>query len=116
MGSILAAWLSATLPTDLAHAVPSPTERNLVSAAIVAGANPRAYVAEVGPARPIHDADAATERAILAVAQIDFVQGIRLALIVAITLLAMVFAAGLAGFPRGGRSGRRCGARGREPA
>ena len=101
MGSIFAAWLSATLPGDLAQAVPAPAERRIVSNAIISGANPRAYVAELVPAHPIRHADAATQAAILMVADTDFVQGIRVALGVAMALLAAVFAAGLAGFPRG---------------
>ena len=64
-------------------------------------ANPRANVAEVGPARQIHHANPATETSILAVAVTDFIQGIRVALGVAMFLLGAVLVAGLIWFPRG---------------
>jgi EmrB/QacA subfamily drug resistance transporter len=101
MGSVLAAWLSATLDADLVRAVPDAAERREVSAAIIASANPRANVAEVGPARQIHHANPATETSILAVAVTDFIQGIRVALGVAMFLLGAVLVAGLIWFPRG---------------
>ena len=101
MGSILSAWLGATLAADLAPVIADPQERQLVSRAIINGANPRAHVAEIGPARPIRHPDARTEAAIREVAERDFVSGIRLALGVAIVLLGGVFAAGLVWFPRG---------------
>ncbi len=101
MGSVLAGWLSLTLDANLARAVPDANERRAVSSAIIASANPRAHVAEVGPKRPIRHADPATETAILAIADRDFVQGIRLALGVAIGLLVAVFLLGLVGFPAG---------------
>ena len=72
-----------------------------MSAAIIAGANPRANVAEVGPARQIHHANPATETSILAVAVTDFIQGIRVALGVAMFLLGAVLVAGFIWFPRG---------------
>ncbi|HTQ00961.1 MAG TPA: DHA2 family efflux MFS transporter permease subunit [Casimicrobiaceae bacterium] len=100
MGSILSAWLGATLDADLAPVIADPRERAVVSQAIIAGANPRAQVAEVAPAWPIRHPDAQVYAAILDVAQRDFVTGIRVALGVAIALLAAVFAAGLAWLPR----------------
>ncbi len=101
MGSVLAAWLSATLEPDLAPALPDVAERRAVAAAIVASANPRAHVAEVGPRQPIAHADPATRDKVVAIAERDFVQGIRLALSVAIALLALVLLAGIRWFPRG---------------
>ena len=97
MGSVFAAWLAATLDADLVRAVPDAQERRAIAASIVADANPRAHVAEIAPARPIRHSDAA----IVAVAVTDFVQGIRVALSLAIFLLAAVFVAGLVWFPRG---------------
>ena len=81
--------------------MPEPQERRAVAAAIVASANPRAHVAEIGPRQPIAHADPATRAAIVAVAEADFVQGIRLALSVAIALLALALAAAMLWFPRG---------------
>ena len=89
MGSVLAAWLSATLEPHLVPAVPDAQERRAVATAIVASANPRAHVAEVGPRQAIAHPDPATRAAIVAIAEADFVQGIRLALSVAIVLLAL---------------------------
>ena len=62
---------------------------------------PRAYSAEIGPGRPIQHLDAATQKAILAAADSDFVEGIRFSLATAMVLLALVLAAGFAWFPRG---------------
>jgi predicted MFS family arabinose efflux permease len=101
LGSILAATLTATLSAHLADALPDPTERKEVAATIIGNANPRAYAAEIGPGRPIQHLDAATQRAILAAADSDFVEGIRFSLATAMVLLALVLAAGFAWFPRG---------------
>jgi len=104
MGSVLAAWLSATLQSDLVPVVRDPAERRAVAQAIVASANPRAHVAEIGPRQPIAYPDAATQAAIVAVAEVDFVQGIRAALGLAAMVLAAVLLAGWRWFPRGGEA------------
>ena len=101
LGSVLAAALTVTLSEHLAQALPDPVERREVAAAIIGSANPRAYAAEIGPAKPIRHADPATEAAILRAADRDFVEGIRFSLGVAILVLALVFAGGVAWFPRG---------------
>jgi MFS family permease len=101
LGSILAAALTATLSAHLAGALPDPTERKEVTATIIGNANPRAYAAEIGPGRPIQHLDAATQKAILAAADSDFVEGIRFSLATAMVFLAVVLAAGFAWFPRG---------------
>ena len=101
LGSVLAAWLVATLEPDLTAVVPNPVERRAIASAIVASANPRAHIAEIGPRQPIAHANPATQAGILVAAERDFVQGIRIALLVAIGLLAMVFVAGVKWFPRG---------------
>ncbi len=101
LGSILAAWVGATLDRDLVGAIPDAGERHDVVAAVVASANPRAYAAEIGPGRPIRHADPARRAAILGAADADFVQGIRVAIGTAIVLLAAVLMAGVAWFPRG---------------
>ena len=101
LGSILAAALTATLSAHLAGALPDPTERKEVAATIIGNANPRAYTAEIGPGRPIQHLDAATQKAILAAADSDFVEGIRFSLATAMVFLALVLAAGFAWFPRG---------------
>ena len=99
LGSVLAAWLAATLDDDLAAAVPDPVERRDVAAKIVDDANPRAFVAEIGPARPIDHPSASTKAAILAAADDDFVAGIRIALGVAAAALIAALSAGIVGFP-----------------
>ncbi len=101
LGSVLAAFLTVTLSEHLAKALPDPTERNEVAETIIGNANPRAYAAEIGPGRPIQHIDPATQHAILAAADLDFVEGIRISLGAAIFVLAMILAAGYAWFPRG---------------
>lgn len=101
LGSVLAASLTTTLSAHLAGAIPDPAERREVAATIIGNANPRAYAAEIGPGRPIHHMDPATEASILAAADRDFVEGIRLSLGAAVVLLCVVLAAGLKWFPRG---------------
>ena len=102
LGSVLAAWLTATLEPDLATVLPNASERAAVAQTIVQNANPRAHVAEVGPRRPITHPDAATQARIVAVADTDFIAGIRVALLVAVALLAAVLAIGWKWFPRAG--------------
>jgi EmrB/QacA subfamily drug resistance transporter len=103
LGSILAAWLSATLGPDLAVAVPDPAERRVITKAIVGSVNPSAVVAEVGRRSPIVEhLDPAKRAAIVAVAERDFIQGIRIALLVAIVLLAAVLLMCWRWLPRGG--------------
>ena len=82
--------------------LPDVAERRAVAQAIVGSANPSAHVAEMGPRQPIRHPDPATQAAIVAVADRDFVQGIRVALGVAVALLVLVLVAGYRGFPRGG--------------
>jgi EmrB/QacA subfamily drug resistance transporter len=101
LGSVLSAALTATLSAHLAGALPDANERREVAATIIGNANPRAYVAEIGPGRPIRHMDARTERAILAAADRDFVEGIRISLAVAIGALGIVLGAGYRLFPRG---------------
>jgi len=67
-------------------------------------ANPRAYSAEIGPGRPIKHLNPATQKAILTVADNDFIEGIRFSLATVIVFLAVVLAAGIAWFPRGSGS------------
>ncbi len=104
LGSILAATLTTTLSAHLSDALPNPTERKEVADTIIGNANPRAYSAEIGPGRPIKHLNPATQKAILAVADNDFIEGIRFSLVTAIAFLAVVLAAGIAWFPRGNGS------------
>jgi EmrB/QacA subfamily drug resistance transporter len=101
LGSVLVASLTVSLSARLADALPDPTERREVADAIIGSANPRAYAAEIGPGRPIQHVDPATQAAILAAADRDFVEGIRISLATAIAVLTLVLAAGFAWFPRG---------------
>lgn len=102
LGSVLAAWLNATLEPDLVAAVPNATERKEVATQIIASANPRAHVAEIGPRQPIAHPDPATLTRIAGVAESDFIAGIRIALLVAVALLTAVLAIGWKWFPRAG--------------
>jgi EmrB/QacA subfamily drug resistance transporter len=96
MGSILSAWLGATLDRDLAVVVKDPVERARIAYEIIGDANPRAHIAEIAPSRPVQWRDGVRD-----IAEADFVAGIRVALSSGIALLAIVFVAGLAWFPRG---------------
>jgi len=101
MGTILSAWLAGTLDQALSPVIASAPERATVARTIIADATPRAHVAELAPAgRPVH-ADAAVASAIRTAAERDFITGMRVALSLAIVLLAIVFALGLLAFPRG---------------
>lgn len=88
LGTILAAWLGATLPGDLERVITDPRARDAVAERIIDAANPNAYTAEIGPGRPLPTASGVTRREIAATAADDFVQGIQLALAAA-TLLAL---------------------------
>jgi MFS family permease len=101
LGSILAAVLTTTLNDHLAGALPDATERKEVAATIIRNANPRAYAAEIGPGRPIQHLDGATQKAMLAAVDRDFIEGIRLSLATAMVLLTLVLAADFVKFPRG---------------
>jgi hypothetical protein len=92
LGSVLAAWLVATLDPDLATVIADPSRaprhrvgdrRQRQSA--------RARRGNRAPTNRSPNPDAATQARIRAAAESDFVQGIRLALSVAIALLALVF-------------------------
>src|SRR5207342_1880243 len=73
LGSILAAWLGATLDRDLAPVVPNAAERRVIAVTIVSSANPRAHVAEIVPRRPITHPDPGLQAVIAAAAERDFV-------------------------------------------
>src|SRR5262245_18635771 len=99
LGSILAAALTVTLGDHLVDALPDPAERKEVVGTIIKNANPRAYLAEIGPGRPIQHLDPATQKAILLAADRDFIEGMRFSLVTAMVLLGLVMAAGFAWFP-----------------
>ena len=102
LGSVLAAWLFATLDPDLAPVVPNAAERRIIASKIVSSANPRAHVSEIVPRRPITHPDHAVQAEITAAADDDFVQGIRVALLIAVALLVVTLLVGWRWFPRGG--------------
>jgi EmrB/QacA subfamily drug resistance transporter len=92
MGTILAAWLSASLPTALDE-IPRP-ERDRVVDAISDSANPRAYAGGMAPRRPVSSSATRTREEIVAAADEEFVRGVQLALGIgaAAALLAGVYA------------------------
>jgi EmrB/QacA subfamily drug resistance transporter len=101
LGSVLAAWLSATLEPDLASAVPDPVERHAVAETIIASANPRAHIAEIAPSRPMVHRDPIPTASVVELAEGAFIEGIRVALLIATASLALVFLAAWHWFPRG---------------
>ncbi|OSC37320.1 MFS transporter [Mycobacterium decipiens] len=94
LGSVLAAWLSATLEPHLEPAVPDPVQRHVIAEIIIDSANPRAHVGGIVPRRHIKHRDP------VAIAEEDFIEGIRVAFLVATATLAFVFLAGWRWFPR----------------
>ncbi|BBX72969.1 DHA2 family efflux MFS transporter permease subunit [Mycobacterium shinjukuense] len=98
MGSFLAAWLAATLEPHLVPAVPDPVQRHVVAEVIIDSANPRAHVGAIVPARQIAHRDP------VAIAEDDFLDGIRVAFLIATVSLVFVFLAGWRWFPRGVRT------------
>jgi EmrB/QacA subfamily drug resistance transporter len=90
-GSILAAWLGATLATSLATAVPDEAERDQVATSIIEQVNPRANVSEMLPAGTTPSATTATDDEISEAAEDDFRKGIALAIAVgAVTMLVVL--------------------------
>ncbi len=96
LGSVLAAWLSATLEPHLEPAVPDPVQRHTIAEVIIDSANPRAHVGGIVPRREIVHRDP------VAIAEEDFIEGIRVAFFIATASLGFVFLAGWRWFPRGG--------------
>ena len=89
-GSILVAWLTATLGPSLDAVIPDETEREAVATVIIERVNPRAYSAEIGPERPLPGASSATREEIAAAAEAEFRAGTRLALAFAAAALFVV--------------------------
>jgi hypothetical protein len=102
LGTILAASITVELPGRLASVVPEPAQRSALIEEIVGHANPRAYVAVIGPGRPIPDAPTTERRAILAAADAAFVIGIREALLVGMAVVLAGLIASAIALPRGG--------------
>ncbi|MDM4719900.1 MFS transporter [Micromonospora sp. WMMA1363] len=98
LGTVLVTWIGGTLNTDLTAAIPNPAQRTAVVQQIIDEANPHAYVAEVGPGRPITAPNPAQESAIRAAADKAFTQGIQLSLGLGATLAALVLLLLLRGF------------------
>lgn len=96
-GSVLAVWLSATLPARLDPVIADPAERKAVIAAVVEGANPCAHPANIGPGHPMTSAQ---ERLVVRVADKDFIGGVRLAVVGGAALLTAGFILGWRRFPR----------------
>jgi MFS family permease len=100
LGSILATWLSATLPHSMVDDVPDAAVRKIVVNVIVDSANPHAHPAFIGPR---YQTTAAREGEIVIAADADFRRGIQLALAAAAALLAGTFVLGLRRFPLANR-------------
>ena len=92
LGTVLAAWLGASLNDSLATVIPDERERDQATEQIIDSANPRAYTAELTPRQPIPDASTASSAEIATAAESDFARGIQLALAVAAALGAIVLA------------------------
>ncbi|TLQ42196.1 DHA2 family efflux MFS transporter permease subunit [Streptomyces marianii] len=89
LGSVLAVWLGHTLSDDLRQAVPDASARRAVADRIVQEANPHAYVAEIGPGRPLPAPSPGMREAIAAAAKQDFVQGCQISVGVGAAICAV---------------------------
>jgi EmrB/QacA subfamily drug resistance transporter len=100
MGTILAAWIGATLGPDLATAVPDSRERTGVTATIVDDATPAAYAEAIGSGRPLPSASTATRDEIRHAATDSFEGGIAVALLVGAAVMFATFVLGWFTYPR----------------
>ncbi|MFE3327615.1 DHA2 family efflux MFS transporter permease subunit [Streptomyces sp. NPDC059176] len=82
LGTILAVWLGGTLDAALRGAVPETRARQAVTDRIIQEANPFAYVAEVGPGRPLPAPAPGQREAIVAAAKEDFIRASQLSVAV----------------------------------
>ncbi|MBI2705570.1 MAG: MFS transporter [Actinobacteria bacterium] len=103
MGSILAATVAATLPSDFGHTLTNAAERNTAVQAVVKSAEPNGFVSLVGPSQPL-PISVSQEQALLAEADSAFVAGIRLSMIPALMLVLAAFSVGFRVFPHGHRA------------
>ncbi|QUR68464.1 MFS transporter [Mycobacterium spongiae] len=111
LGSVLAAWLSVSLESELESAVPDPVRRHTIAEAIIDHANPRAHVGGMVPRRPI------ARHNPVEIAEEVFIDGIRVAFLIATASLAVAFLAGWRWFrpgvgdPAAGESAEKLGRR-----
>ncbi|WP_338674490.1 DHA2 family efflux MFS transporter permease subunit [Streptomyces sp. SCSIO 30461] len=78
LGTILAVWLGGTLDAALREAVPETQARQAVTDRIIKEADPYAYVAEVGPGRPLPAPTPGQREAIVTAAKEDFIRASQL--------------------------------------
>ncbi|MFE9254958.1 MFS transporter [Streptomyces sp. NPDC006879] len=109
LGTILAVWLANTLDTDLERAIPDASTRQSITDQIIDEANPYAYLAEVGPGRPLPAPTAAQLGSIADAARSDFIAGSQLAVAIgtAFCAIAMVLLWTTAGGPASPRKERK---------
>lgn len=92
LGSLLAAWLGATLQEDVVVLRISESEAHEIAVVIIREANPHAMPSEIAPSRPLDDE-------VAAVADADFVEGIRASLGVAAVVVLGSLVLAVFGFP-----------------
>lgn len=90
LGSVLAAWLTASLGGTLLDAVPDPTERRAVVQAVADNADPRSHAAEVVAAGEPPAEQRARVEEVRELAEDDFSRGVQLALAVAGAMVLVV--------------------------
>ncbi|ORB89939.1 MFS transporter, partial [Mycobacterium persicum] len=96
LGSILAGWLSASLPQQLETVIRDPAERAAVISSVVDGANPCAHAADIGTGHPMTSTQ---ERLVVAVTDQEFIRGVQFAVAAAAVLLMGALALGARRFP-----------------
>lgn len=99
MGSVLAAVVASTLPSNFTPLLADPPRQHVVEI-VVDDANPRAVASLIGPGKPLPGEVAQTAELVDA-ADDSFVAGIRAGLAVAVVLVLGALVAGYRVFPRG---------------
>lgn len=100
MGSVLAATVSFTLPDKLEPLIPDAATRTEVVDRVTEDANPRAVAALIGPGKPLPD-NVKSDDELLAAADDAFIDGIRVAMLVALAVLLSALLLAWFLFPRG---------------
>jgi hypothetical protein len=99
MGSVLAATVAITLPDKLEPLIADDAARTAVVDQVVEDANPSAVASFIGPGKPLPD-NVATDDAALAAADDAFIAGIRVAMLVAFSVVLSAFVLSWFMFPR----------------
>jgi hypothetical protein len=99
-GTILAAWLTASLASSLTTVVPDEAERDEIATTMIDQVTPRANIAEVHAAGETPAASTASDEEIAEAAEDEFREGIALAIGVGAVTMLLVLIVDWRGIPR----------------